>query len=569
MKALVLTLLVLALLSTQLPSPAFAQTSCTSSSCTVTVSRSITTNNWGVTFVSDNISLTTGSSPISQIELGIPLSLSSRLRLTQAVDSQSNQLRVSPLGLASLPRSGGSYSTIDIAFPSAKSGTYSFNLTSVYSDLLSFNATSSNFALDFEPFPLMNDNYTVASATLSVKTGDWPSPKVSFVDGTFASATFSSQASPLKAFNTTMAKMTFSSARTSQSIIDVVANRTITLAQTGSIQITDFYNMTNRGHDLSSISLPVPKNVQSAIASDIIPSVVSLSSSTDLDGTTVVTFIPRFGTLKAGGSSSTRITYSLPTQSYLTSKGLGRFELNFRLLDNVKFFEPVLQMKIVTPVGFRLDSLSGQPFTISGNQILVQVSTVTPMSNLSFTMDYQLDPFWASLSALGWAGLAVGSIAAIVLAVGATGTSGVTVSGAPSELIGRFVELYDEKSAMRLEAEKMDEDLLRGALNRHEYKRRRRVIDLRIAELERTLAPIKDQLSKANPRYQDMIKRLERAEADIQVVRTTSADLRNQYRSGRIARELYESLISDLAKRKEKAQQTMDTIVINLREETR
>jgi len=28
-------------------------------------------------------------------------------------------------------------------------------------------------------------------------------------------------------------------------------------------------------------------------------------------------------------------------------------------------------------------------------------------------------------------------------------------------------------------------------------------------------------------------------------------------------------LISDLAKRKEKAQQTMDTIVINLREETR
>ncbi len=226
-------------------------------------------------------------------------------------------------------------------------------------------------------------------------------------------------------------------------------------------------------------------------------------------------------------------------------------------------------MKIVTPMGFRLDSFSGQTFTSSGNQILVQVATVTPMSGLSFTVDYQLDPFWASLSALSWAGLAVGSIAAVVLAVGATSMAGVAVSGAPFELIGRFVELYDEKSAMRLEAEKMDEDLSRGALNRHEFKRRRRVIDLRIAELDRTLAPLKDQLSKSNPRYQDMIKRLERAEADIQVVRTTSADLRNQYRSGRIARELYESLISDLAKRKEKAQQTMDTIFINLREETR
>jgi hypothetical protein len=327
--------------------------------------------------------------------------------------------------------------------------------------------------------------------------------------------------------------------------------------------------MTNRGHDLSSLTLPLPKNVQTATARDIIGTVSTLTAATATDGTNTVTFIPRFGTVKAGASSSVRISYALPSQSYLTSTGLGRFELSFHLFDNIKFSEPTLQMKIVTPMGFRLDSFSGQTFTSSGNRILVQVAMVTPMSNLSFTIDYQLDPFWASLSGLSWAGLAVGSIAAIVLAVGATSTAGVAVSGAPSELIGRFVELYDEKSAMRLEAEKMDEDLARGALNRHEFKRRRRVIDLRIAELDRTLAPVKDMLAKTNPRYQDMIKRLERAEADIQVVRTTSADLRNQYRSGRIARELYESLISDLAKRKEKAQQTMDTIVINLREETR
>src|SRR5438552_2602608 len=568
MKALVLSLLLLVLLSTQLPGPVLAQTNCTSSSCAVTVSRSITTNNWGVTFVSDQFSLTIGASPVSEITLGIPSSLASRLRFTQAVDSQANQLRISPPTVRSLPSPlVGNYSELDIAFPSAKTGTYGFNLTSVYSDLLSFNSTSSIFSLAFEPFPLTDGTYNVTSAQLSVKTGDWPSPKVSAIEGTFATATFTAQTKTLQKFNTTVATMTFSS--TTQSILDVIANRTITLAQTGSIQVTDFYDITNKGHDLENIGLPVPKNVESAVASDIIPSFETLAPSTAPDGTTSVSFAPRFGTLKSGGSFSTRIAYSLPTQSYLTSKGLGRFELNFRLLDNVKFFEPVLEVKILTPVGFRLDSLSGQTFTISGNKILVQVSTVTPMSNLSFTMDYQLDPFWASLSALVWAGLAVGSIAAVVLAVGATGTGGVTVSGAPSELIGRVVELYDEKSAMRLEAEKMDEDLSRGGLNRHEYKRRRRVIDLRIAELERTLAPIKDKLSKANPRYQDMIKRLERAEADIQVVRTTSADLRNQYRSGRIARELYESLISDLAKRKEKAQQTMDTIVINLREETR
>ncbi len=404
MKALVLSLLLLALLSTQLPSPATAQTNCTSSTCTITVSRSITSNNWGLTFVSDQFSLTTGSSPVSQMTLGLPSSLSSKLRFTEAVDSQSNQLRISPPAVRDLPLPQvGNYSVFDIAFPSGKTGTYSFNLTSIYSELLNFNSTSSNFTFAFEPFPLMEDNYNVTSATLSVKTGDWPSPKVSSINGAFATATFTSQAAPLKAFNTTVATMTFSSSGTSQSIFDVVANRTLTLSQTGSIQVSDFYNMTNKGHDLSSLTLPLPKNVQTATTSDIIGVVSTLTAATATDGTNTVTFIPRFGTVKAGAESSVRITYALPSQSYLTSKGLGRFELSFRLFDNVKFFEPTLQMKIVTPLGFRLDSLSGQTFTTSGNQILVAVSAVTPMSSLSFTMDYQLDPFWASLSALGWA----------------------------------------------------------------------------------------------------------------------------------------------------------------------
>src|SRR5712692_2794124 len=335
MKALVLSLLLLALLSTQLPSSAVAQTNCTSSSCTVTISRSITTNNWGVTFVSDQFSLTTGSSPVSQITLGIASSLSGKLRFTEAVDLQSNQLRISPLKLASL-LSGGNYSTVDIAFPSAKTGAYSFNLTSVYSNLLNFNSTSSDFTFSFEPFPMTDGTYNVTSAQLSVKTGDWPSPKISAVDGTFASATFTAQTTTLKPYNTTVATMTFSSSGTAQSIFDVVGNRTIALAQTGSIQVTDFYNMTNRGHDLSSLTLPLPKNVQTATARDIIGTVSTLTAATAPDGTNTVTFISRFGTVKAGASSSVRISYALPSQSYLASISLGRFELSFRLFDNVK-----------------------------------------------------------------------------------------------------------------------------------------------------------------------------------------------------------------------------------------
>ena len=570
MKAIVLSLLLLAILATQLPSPAAASSDCSSSSCTATVSRTIVTNSWGVTFVSDQFVLNTGSSQVSHLTLGVPSSISNDLRFTQAFDSSSNQLRVSSPKVQRLPSPLiGNYSMLDVAFSSAKTGQYTFNVTSVYSRLLSLNSTSNNFSFSFEPFPFTDRTYNVTNAQLNVKTSDWPSPKTTGVNGILSGSTFSAQTSTLQAFDNTLASMTFSSSGTSQTLLDVTGNRTITLAQTGTIQVTDYYNITNRGKDLPSIFLPLPKNVQAATASDIIPSVASLTATPAPDGSNGVTFSPRFATLKSGGGASTRISYSLPTQTYLTSKGLGKYELNFRMFDNIKFVEQTLTVRIVTPMGFHLNSISGQTFTSSGNQIILQISDVTPLSPVSFVMDYQLDPFWASLSALSWAGLAVGSIAAAVLVVGATGAAEVSIAGASSELIRRFVDLYDEKSAMRLEAEKMDDDLSRGALNRHEYKRRRRVIDLRIAELDKSLAPIKDQLSKASPRYQDMIRRLERAEADIQVVRTTSSDLKNQYRSQRIARELYESLTSDLARRKEKAQQTLDTIVINLREETR
>ena len=115
----------------------------------------------------------------------------------------------------------------------------------------------------------------------------------------------------------------------------------------------------------------------------------------------------------------------------------------------------------------------------------------------------------------------------------------------------------------------MEEDVARGALNRFDYKQRRRSLDRRLNEIEQALAPVKRDLSSVTPRFQDLVKRIERAEAELQVTRTTSADLKNQYRGGKMSRDLYESLSSDLARRKEKAQQSIDTAIINLREEIR
>src|SRR2546426_7320878 len=96
------------------------------------------------------------------------------------------------------------------------------------------------------------------------------------------------------------------------------------------------------------------------------------------------------------------LRYALPS-SLVSSSSPVTYSLNYDLFDNVQFYQPVLRTKIMTPSGFRLNSLtSAVPYTESGNQILFLVSPVTPLSNLSLSMNYGLSPFWASLPAFAW-----------------------------------------------------------------------------------------------------------------------------------------------------------------------
>src|SRR5207245_9774541 len=124
-----------------------------------------------------------------------------------------------------------------------------------------------------------------------------------------------------------------------------------------------------------------------------------------------------------------------------------------------------LQTRIVTPSVLRLNTLTGQVPQISGNQISLLASPVTPISSLGFSMTYQLDPFWASLSPLTWVGLVEAALAGGALAVLSRPGAEGAITGAPSQLITKFVDLYDEKSSMRLGSERIEEDLARGALN--------------------------------------------------------------------------------------------------------
>lgn len=581
MKALFATVLLLSIILVLLPLPGHSTSdppsTCSVSTCTASIQRTISTNLWGITTVTDNIVLNS-TTAVSGFSYGISENMSAGLRYSVATSSGAS-LQVSNLGVVTIPpgypESGQQYVSMDVGFPHPETGTFSFNLTSIYTGLLAYSTSASNFQFHFTPFFMSDHTYKIQGSGITLNTGDWPSPQIQPANKTVTGGSYVVPASlPYDDYNTTVWRVSFSTTGTKQNLFEVSAGRTIQISASGTVETTDSYNITNLGPTQASIDFTVPKGVSSISESYILGLEIDQPSTTptptaNSDGTSKVTFTPSFGSLSYNQSVKVKISYTLSPGTYVSSGSLGTFTLNFALFNNVQFYSPTLTTTIVTPVGFRLSSLTGQVPQTSGNQILVQVSPVTPVSNLGFAMTYQLDPFWASLSPLTWAGLVELAIAASVLAVWKGPGAVSALSGAPSQLISRFVDLYDEKSSLRMESDKMEEDIARGGMNRYDYKQRRRSLDRQMSEIDRSLVPVKEQLSSAQGRYQDMIRKIERAEAELQVIKTTSADLKNQYRSGKLSRELYDSLSNDLARRKERTQQTIDTTMINLREEIR
>jgi len=578
MRVLFAVFLLLAITVVFLPHPATAATTdCQKTTCSASFQRTISTNPWGVTSVNDYVNLTS-TVPVTHLTIGIPASVSDDLRLALAT-AQGVNLQISKQN----PTPGQNYTTLNIQFPTSETK-FVFNVTTVFAGLLSYGS-SNGFTFEANPFPRIDGTYNVTSAKVTLQTGDWQSPRIplpfnqTITGGTFTCTLPSTgsdncpNSAPLNFFNTTVWRVTFASSPT-QNVLTVSASRLIQIFPSGSLQVTDSYNVTNLGPTLSSVAFRVPKGVSGIAENYVLGPEIDQPETTSTptvnsDGTSTIMFAPSFGSVPFNQSFRAKISYALSPSTYISSSSLGIFTVNFALFNNVQFYAPSLKTTIVTPSGFRLNSLTGQVPQISGNQISLLASPVTPVSSLGFSMTYQLDPFWASIGPLSWVGLVEAALAAGVLAVLSRPGSEGAITGAPSLLITKFVELYDEKSSMRLESDKMEEDLARGALNRYDYKQRRRMLDRRMTEIDRALAPVEDQLSAAQGRYQDMIKRIERAEVELTVIKTTSADLRNQNRSGKISRDLYESLNADLVRRKQKAEQTIDTIIINLREEIR
>jgi hypothetical protein len=228
---------------------------------------------------------------------------------------------------------------------------------------------------------------------------------------------------------------------------------------------------------------------------------------------------------------------------------------------------------VAKPLGLTVEQISPQPISTLhsswfGENLVLEFKNLTPLSDVTLKIDYRYSPFWAAVQPLTWIGL-IEIVTFALAAVIVTRRPPKPEIPVPIEKIRAFVELYDENMALRFELDRMEEDAARGALTKHEYRRRRKTIDSRLNELRRLLATAKAELMAIHPRYDEMIRRMDRAEAEIDAVRASQVQVRSQYRTGRISRETFDALTRDLRKRMDKARQIIEATIISLREEAR
>jgi hypothetical protein len=232
-------------------------------------------------------------------------------------------------------------------------------------------------------------------------------------------------------------------------------------------------------------------------------------------------------------------------------------------------------VKIQAPHGFKIENIVLPPANAAAPPILYDPTTdrfelqsVTSFSNVTLGVFYRLTPFWAGYGYLPWIfGLEV-MLAAVVLVTKARRGPELAIP-VPVERLREFVGLYDERISLSRELVAMEEEVARGGMVKHEFRRRSKVMEQRLDEINKSLMEVKAEIRTISQHYDELIRRIDRAEADIQVSRSSLNQVRGQYRAGRITRETYDSVTNDLTKRIDRGEETVETILITLREEAR
>jgi hypothetical protein len=527
--------------------------------------------------VTDTIQIT-GTLP-EAFQIGVPYKFGSFLLETIAYDTNYKALSVAS-GVQLQEQSG--FYGVTISLPQGTANT----LTVVF--ILSNNAltsTSTGFALDFPAYPGFSQTTADCNVTLTLPSGS-TIVGIDKPDGVVNATSYTKN--NLAAFTYAPATATFSATPGYIQKVNISSlKRQININPSGAITGTDSYRIVNNSTgSISSFIVNLPLNATNVIARDQFGRILatSLYQTNSLILAQNVTLAVR---MSAGDSTDITLDYSLPN----TTPAQGaRYNLNLDLFAYFNYYIDSASVTITPPEGATIvaPTLSqiGTSAALSRNvfqesltvnkQGISYVDSIIPSQDIA-TISFDYNSLWIAFRATSWMWVvAIVGVVIIAMLMRPKAKGTVPRISAPKILAGQalgpehireFTDAYEEKNKITQEIRSLEARAQHGRIPRRRYKVQRRALEMRLETIDHNIAKLKGILRGAGGTYSDIVRQLEAAEGEQNEVNMNLKNIEARHETGEIPLEAYRKQLNDLERRKEKAESTINGLLLRLRGE--
>ena len=346
--------------------------------------------------------------------------------------------------------------------------------------------------------------------------------------------------------------------------------RDISLDEWGRIFISDFYHLTYKGEgNLTGIKLRLPQYASEISWIDEVGHVEDIQ----LEGNATTTHINAtisFAAIEKNEATEFTVTYRLPWKEYVTQSTWYNFDLAFNFFEREYVYWTIrkLSVTISLPGDADFQSCSVPPQSVE-RLVTFSFDNVTPFHDLDFRLTYGYVIFWASFYPTIWVGLLVTLACVIAFLWRAPKPPRVSVIPVSPEALRSFVDTYERKTNAIRELEMLEQQVRKRKIPRRRYKVRKKTLESRLSVLSKDLGDLKEEIRKAGSRYANTMRQIEVAETELEETEAAIRRIELRYRRREISKGTYSKLLEEYNRRKERAETTIDGVLLRLREEIR
>jgi hypothetical protein len=510
--------------------------------------------------------------------IGFPYKYGAYVLKGMAYDEDSNVFPVS-LGVEAGEQTGFYFAKITFSEAAPQVFTVVFILSN---SLLTQESAGSVFTLDFPAYPTLTKDVGFCNVEIVLPETP-PIITVNTENGEISADTFSKLNLP--AFTYSPASVTFSMPGGDVQIIDMKElTRRVTISPTGDIISSDRYRLTdNSPSSIGSINIGVPREASNVVVRDEFGRILTTSNLYSSGSTSYIN-ITLTSAIFTDASTSLTAEYTLPGVS-----STDPFTLDFELFPDYNYYIETATVTFLPPEGARF--LSPQVSAIDSSTSLSRETfqeTLTVqregVSKIDFEVHsgelidikYDYSPLWLSFRPTVWVWV-LAVVGCVVIAVWRRpktvspiriATTEASVSLSP-ENVRAFIEAYDEKSRLTLELQNLEARAKKGKMPRRRYKVQKRTLENRIDGISNNISELKKLFRSAGGNYANLVRQLDVAEAELAEVETNTRNIEVRHRKGALPLDAYKKAKTDYERRKEKAEASINGILLRLREETR